>query len=144
MANYVCEVALIDEPLLQPAHAPIDGAGAIVDFYGDVRRLEQGRRIVGIEYEAHQPMALHQMNNIAREAAARFGLLAIYLQHRLGSVRVGETSLFLRVAAAHRGTAFLASQWIVDELKKRVPIWKDAVFDTTAIKTKEHEVVVGQ
>src|SRR5205809_8015314 len=98
MANYVCEVALIDAPLMQAAHVTIDGAGAIVNFSGDVRPFENGLGIIGIEYEAHRAMAQYQMHAIAHEAAARFSLLAVGLQHRLGVVPAGETSLFLRVA----------------------------------------------
>ena len=124
MANYDSDVAVVSGALDVVAQGNTSGAGAIVQFFGDVRPLENGERIDGIEYEAHQEMAEHQLQRIADEAAERFGLLAIRLHHRVGFVAVGETSLFLRVAAAHRGAAFDASQWIVDELKKRVPIWK--------------------
>ena len=127
MANYDCDVALVDAALDVISVENTSGAGAIVQFFGDVRPLENGERIDGIEYEAHQEMAEHQLRKIADEAAERFGLLAVYLHHRVGFVGVGETSLFLKVAAAHRGAAFGASQWIVDELKKRVPIWKSIV-----------------
>jgi molybdopterin synthase catalytic subunit len=124
MANYDCDVALIPSALNFNAPESTSGAGAVVQFFGDVRPLENGQPIDGIEYEAHQEMAEHHLQQIAHEAAERFGLLAVRLHHRVGFVAVGETSLFLRVAAAHRGAAFDASQWIVDELKKRVPIWK--------------------
>ena len=127
MANYDCDVALVDAALDVISVENTSGAGAIVQFFGDVRPLENGERIDGIEYEAHQEMAEHQLRKIADEAAERFGLLAVCLHHRVGFVGVGETSLFLKVAAAHRGAAFGASQWIVDELKKRVPIWKSIV-----------------
>jgi molybdopterin synthase catalytic subunit len=124
MANYDSDVALISSALDLTAARESSGAGAIVQFLGDVRPLENGRQIEGIEYQAHRQMAEHQLQKIADEAAERFGLLAIRLHHRLGFVAVGETSLFLRVEAVHRGAAFDASRWIVDELKKRVPIWK--------------------
>jgi len=124
MANFDCDVALVTGALDLGAAENISGAGAIVQFFGDVRGLENGKPIDGIEYEAHHAMALHQLQKIAEEAAEGFGLLAIRLHHRIGFVAVGETSLFLRVAAAHRAAAFDASRWIVDELKKRVPIWK--------------------
>ena len=124
MANYDSDVAVVGGTLDVPAVGSTSGAGAIVQFFGDVRPLENGEPIDGIEYEAHQQMAEHQLQKIADEAAERFGLLAIRLHHRVGFVAVGETSLLLRVAAAHRGAAFDASRWIVDELKKRVPIWK--------------------
>ena len=124
MANYDSDVAVVGGTLDVAAAGSPSDAGAIVQFFGDVRPLENGEPIDGIEYEAHQQMAEHQLQKIADEAAERFGLLAIRLHHRVGFVAVGETSLLLKVAAAHRGAAFDASRWIVDELKKRVPIWK--------------------
>jgi len=133
MANYVCEIALVDGPL--PLDSPFDtpDAGAVVDFFGNVRPLENGAPIAGIEYEAHREMAEHQLRMVAQEAAKRFDLLAIRLHHRLGYVPSGQTSLFLRVGAAHRGAAFVAGQWIVDELKKRVPIWKTPKFEPNSV-----------
>ena len=87
-------------------------SGAVVDFWGVVRALEDGREIAGIEYEAHQPMAEHQMNLLAEEARNEFGLTSLILRHRVGFVPAGEASLFLRVAAGHRAAAFSGSQWI--------------------------------
>ena len=136
MANCDCDVALVVGALDVAAAENISGAGAIIHFLGDVRPLENGRRIDGIEYEAHQEMAEHQLRKIAEEAADRFRLLAIRLHHRIGFVAVGETSLFLRVAAAHRGPAFEASRWMVDELKKRVPIWKSITVGAEEAREK--------
>ena len=137
MANCDCEVALMRGPLgLTSPENPL-GAGAMVEFFGNVRPLENGEEIDGIEYEAHRGMAEHQLRKIAHEAAERFDLLAIRLHHGIGFVAVGETSLFLRVAAAHRGAAFEASRWTIDELKKRVPIWKSVRFRVGS--AKEHE-----
>ena len=127
MANYDCDVALVAAALDVAAAENTSGAGAIVQFFGDVRPLENGERIDGIEYEANQEMAEYQLRKIADEAAERFGLLVVCLHHRIGFVGVGETSLFLKVAAAHRAAAFDACRWIVDELKKCVPIWKSIV-----------------
>jgi molybdopterin synthase catalytic subunit len=136
MANCDCDVALVGGPLGSISPETTLGGGAIVEFFGNVRPLENGERIDGIEYEAHREMAEHQLQKIAQEAAERFDLLAIRLHHCLGFVAVGETSLFLRVAAAHRGAAFEASRWIVDELKKRVPIWKSVRFGVEPKKEK--------
>lgn len=99
-------------------------SGAIVDFRGIVRKLENGREIEGIDYEAHTEMAEHQMRLIATTAAEKFQLKRVVLHHRIGFVRAGEASLFLRVSSQHRSAGFEASKWIVDELKKKVPIWK--------------------
>lgn len=142
MANCECEVALADGLLNVFLPQQNSGAGAIVDFFGNVRSLENDREIDGIEYEAHREMAEHQLREIAREASERFNLLAIRLHHRVGFVAVGETSLFLRVAAVHRGPAFEASQWIVDQLKIRVPIWKSVRFQAGSAHKKESDLPV--
>jgi molybdopterin synthase catalytic subunit len=104
------------------------GVGAIVDFWGVVRGLEDGRHIEGIDYEAHAAMAEHQLRLIAQESAKNFQLKKVIVHHRVGFVSTGEASLFLQVKAGHRTAAFAASKWIVDELKKRVPIWKRPRF----------------
>jgi molybdopterin synthase catalytic subunit len=127
MANVVSEISVTQTPLA--AHgSDIAGTGAIVDFWGVVRPIENGREIEGIDYEAHPKMAEHQLKRIAEQAAERFGLKAVIVHHRIGFIAVGEASLFLRVASPHRGEGFRASQWIVDELKKKVPIWKRPRF----------------
>ena len=140
MANCDCEVALVSGPLGLTSPETVLGAGAIVEFLGNVRPLENGEEIDGIEYEAHRDMAEHQLRKIAHEAAERFDLLVIRLHHGVGFVAVGEASLFLLVASAHRGAAFEASRWIVDELKKRVPIWKSVRFQAGSAKEKERSV----
>jgi molybdopterin synthase catalytic subunit len=123
MANSLCEILLTEAPLNPPENHVLS-AGAVVDFSGVVRRLEHGREIDGIEYEAHREMAEHQLRQIAGQAAAKFGLQLVVIHHRIGFVAAGEASLFLRVASQHRQEAFQAAQWIVNELKKKVPIWK--------------------
>jgi molybdopterin synthase catalytic subunit len=128
MANFVCEVLLTEGPLKAPAQNHHGAAGATIDFWGVVRRLEGGREIEGIEYEAHGKMAEHQLRHIAEEAVEKFQLQRVIVHHRIGFIAVGEPSLFLRVASPHRGEGFRASQWIVDELKKKVPIWKKPRF----------------
>ena len=127
MANPVCEVLLTEAPLVAP-DADVDLAGAVVDFWGAVRGLEEGRKIDGIEYEGHERMAKHQLNAIARRAIETFSLELVVIHHRLGFVAVGESSVFVRVASQHRQAAFEASPWIMDELKKHVPIWKRPLY----------------
>jgi len=127
MANVVCEISVTQAPLAARV-SDIAGAGAVVDFWGIVRPIEDGREIDGIDYDAHGEMAEHQLKRIAEQAAERFGLNLVIVDHRIGFIAVGETSLFLRVASPHRSEGFRASQWIVDELKKKVPIWKRTRF----------------
>ncbi|HXP35368.1 MAG TPA: molybdenum cofactor biosynthesis protein MoaE [Chthoniobacterales bacterium] len=128
MANSVSQVLLTEARLEAPKEDVDLSAGAVVDFFGVVRELEDGREIEGIDYEAHQNMAEHQMRIIADAAVKTFQLNHVLLHHRTGFVRTGEASLFLRVSAQHRAAAFEASKWIVDELKKKVPIWKKPKF----------------
>ena len=128
MANPVYHIVLTNDPLLAPP-AEVDAAcGAVAEFSGVVRQAEGEREVEGIQYEAHADMAEHQMKEIAKEAAEKFRVASVALHHRIGFVRVGEPSLWLRVTSRHRAAAFEASQWIVDELKKRVPIWKRPAF----------------
>jgi molybdopterin synthase catalytic subunit len=126
MANVVCEISVSEAPLA--AQGDIADAGALVDFWGVVRLIEDSREIAGIDYEAHRQMAEHQLKQIAEQAVERFGLKLVIVRHRIGFIAVGEPSLFLRVASLHRNEGFRASQWIVDELKKKVPIWKRPAF----------------
>jgi molybdopterin synthase catalytic subunit len=128
MAISVCEVSLTDSPLEFPGMRPDPEAGAIVVFWGAVRSLEDGREISGIEYEAHREMAQHQLRIVAETAAEKFQARRVFARHRIGFVAVGEPSIVVSVDAGHRGPAFEACQWIMDELKKVVPIWKRPVF----------------
>src|SRR2546428_3951478 len=128
MANSLCEISLTEVPLATPVRSEQSCAGAIVDFWGVVRRIEDGSQIEGIDYEAHGAMAEYQLRLIAKEAASKFALKQIIIHHRVGFVPVGDASLFLRVTAERRAAAFAASEWVVDELKHRVPIWKRPKF----------------
>jgi molybdopterin synthase catalytic subunit len=128
MAISVCEVSLIESPLNLAEQKNDPESGAIVDFFGAVRSLEDGREIAGIEYEAHREMAEHQMRAIAERASAKFGLRQVVIRHRIGFVPAAEASVAVRVTSAHRSAAFQASAWIMDELKRLVPIWKRPVF----------------
>jgi molybdopterin synthase catalytic subunit len=131
MANFDCEILLTEAPL-EVAPQNHDGdAGATVEFWGVVRGREDGREIEGIDYEARREMAEHQLRQIAELAAGKFGLQLVLIHHRIGFIAVGEPSLFVRVAAPHRQEAFRATQWIVNELKKKVPIWKRPRFKAT-------------
>ena len=137
MANPACEVLVTEAPLDAPPQIHHGDAGAINDFWGVVRRLEGGREIIGIEYEAHREMAEHQLRQIAEQAVEKFRLQLVIIHHRIGFIAVGEPSLFLRVASPHRSEGFRAGQWIVDELKKKVPIWKRPAFaEATAGKPR--------
>ncbi len=128
MANSVCQVLLTAAPLLVPAESAPSETGAIVDFWGVVRETEEGAEITGIDYEAHREMARHQLELVAEQAREKFQLTQIVIRHRIGFVPVGEPSLLVRVGSRHRAAAFQASASVVEELKKRAPIWKHPVF----------------
>lgn len=101
-------------------------AGAVASFLGTVREVNDNRAVTGIEYSAYEEMAEREMCAIADEAVARFDRMppAIAIEHRLGELALGEVSVAIAVAHAHRAPALDACRYIIEELKKRVPIWK--------------------
>jgi molybdopterin synthase catalytic subunit len=107
--------------------------GAVCIFDGIVRNNTRGRQTLYLDYEAYREMALAQMNELAAEAVARFGVRDVALLHRLGRLQVGETSVLVVVASAHRAAAFDACRWLIDTLKKQVPIWKRETFVDGAV-----------
>src|ERR1700733_5931565 len=107
--------------------------GAVCVFDGIVRDNSRGRKTLHLDYEAYREMALDQMRGLAGEAVTRFGVRDVALVHRLGRLMVGETSVLVVVASAHRGAAFDACRWLIDTLKKTVPIWKKEQFVDGAI-----------
>lgn len=107
--------------------------GAVCVFDGVVRDNTRGRKTLHLDYEAYREMALAQMRGLADEAITRFGVRDVALVHRLGRLVVGETSVLIVVASAHRGAAFDACRWLIDTLKRTVPIWKKEQFVDGAI-----------
>ncbi len=107
--------------------------GAVVMFEGIVRNHTRNRRTLYLDYEAYEEMALKQMHALARQALAQFSVRDVWLEHRLGRLEVGETSVLIVVASAHRAAAFDASRWLIDTLKKTVPIWKKEYFEDGAV-----------
>ena len=142
MANPVCEVLLTEERIKTPQREVDVAAGAVVDFWGIVRDSEDGREIHGIEYEAHWEMAELQLTRIAQQAIEKFPLELIIIHHRIGFIVVGQSSLFLRVVSQHRAEAFRAAQWVVDELKKKVPIWKRPKFKVENQRRASHSEAI--
>jgi MoaE-MoaD fusion protein len=102
--------------------------GSVVVFDGIVRNNTRGRATLHLDYEAYEEMALKQMRQLAAEARERFGVRHVTLVHRLGRLQVGETSVLIVVASAHRGQGFEACRWLIDTLKQTVPIWKRETF----------------
>ncbi len=130
------EVRIVREPIdsegvVARLKRPEDGAAVVFD--GVVRDNTRGRRTLYLEYEAYEPMALKQLQSLAAEARNRFAVRGVSIVHRLGRLEVGQTSVLIAVASAHRAAAFEASRWIIDTLKKTVPIWKREHFEDGAV-----------
>jgi molybdopterin synthase catalytic subunit len=103
--------------------------GAIVTFSGIVRGTNQGKKVLFLEYEAYPEMATKMMERIGNEIRDTWGLSAVRMQHRVGRLNVGETSVVVVVAAPHRDDGFAACQYAINRLKRIVPIWKKEVFE---------------
>ena len=102
--------------------------GAVNLFLGTTRDHHDGRRVLRLEYEAYDAMALAALGALERAASERFGLAHCFVIHRLGDVPVTEASVAVVVSSPHRDAAFEGSRWIMDELKRTVPIWKKEFF----------------
>jgi molybdopterin synthase catalytic subunit len=98
--------------------------GASVLFVGTVRELNDGRSVTGMEYTAYETMAQRELDQIVDEAANRFATHDVVVEHRLGSLDIGEVSVAIVAAHPHRARAFDAARYVIEELKRRVPVWK--------------------
>ena len=130
------QVALTRDPIDREgiaAAARRDEDGALVIFDGVVRNNSRGRKTLYLEYEGYEEMALRQMEALVRQARSQFDVRHISLVHRLGRLEIGESSVLIVVASAHRGPAFEACRWVIDTLKKTVPIWKREIFVDGAV-----------
>ena len=119
------------ESVVRGLKQPADGAVAI--FEGVVRDHTRGRRTLFLDYEAYEAMALKKMEELACEALEKFAVRDAAILHRLGRMEVGETSVLIAVASAHRTAAFEACRWLIDTLKRTVPIWKKEHFEDGAV-----------
>jgi molybdopterin synthase catalytic subunit len=98
--------------------------GATVLFLGTVRDVNEGRAVIGIEYTAYRSMAERELCSIVEEAAALADSNDVAVEHRVGELSIGECSVAIAVSHPHRGRAFEAARYVIEELKRRVPIWK--------------------
>ncbi|HUO60989.1 MAG TPA: molybdenum cofactor biosynthesis protein MoaE [Candidatus Acidoferrales bacterium] len=111
-----------------------DGAdGALCVFEGTARNNTRGRRTLHLEYEAYPAMAVQEMERLASEALKQFAVREVRIVHRVGRLEIGEASVVIVVGSAHRSAAFDATRWIIDTLKKRVPVWKKEFFEDGAV-----------
>jgi molybdopterin synthase catalytic subunit/molybdopterin converting factor small subunit len=107
--------------------------GAVVVFEGTARSNTRGRRTLYLDYEAYEAMAQRELEKLATEARAKFTIREVAIVHRLGRIEIGETSVLIAVASAHRAAAFEACRWLIDTLKRTVPIWKKEYFVDGAV-----------
>jgi molybdopterin synthase catalytic subunit len=129
-------VEIVDAPIAAEAMVATMKAGddgAVCVFDGIVRDNTRGRQTLYLDYEAYREMALEQMRRLAAEAVTKFGVRDVAMVHRLGRLMVGETSVLIVVASAHRAAAFDACRWLIDTLKKTVPVWKKETFADGAV-----------
>jgi molybdopterin synthase catalytic subunit/molybdopterin converting factor small subunit len=117
--------------LLEAIKCPADGA--VVTFEGIVRDHSRKRRTLYLDYEGYEPMARKRLEALAVEAQTKFAIDEVAVVHRLGRLEIGETSVVIAVSAAHRAAAFDACRWLIDTLKKTVPIWKKEHFADGAV-----------
>jgi molybdopterin synthase catalytic subunit len=123
---------VIDSAAVQ-ASVKAGADGAVCVFDGIVRDNTRGRKTLHLDYEAYEEMALKQMELLRAEAMEQFGVREVAIVHRLGRLVVGETSVLIVVASAHRAAAFEACRFVIDRLKKTVPIWKREQFGDGAV-----------
>ena len=123
----VTEKAIDIQELLDIVGDP--GAGATVTFIGTTRNENDGRKVIALAYEGYREMAEKELGRIGAEAKNRWNIRRIAIVHRLGPVALTEPSVVIAVSAAHRGDAFEASRFAIEEIKKSVPIWKKELFE---------------
>ncbi|MFT8897014.1 MAG: molybdenum cofactor biosynthesis protein MoaE [Acetobacter sp.] len=118
IADTVVDIGALRETLLKPE------AGGFCTFEGWVRQTNDGRLVSAIEYEAFAPLAISEGRSILDEVRERFDITATCAMHRTGYLPVGDLAVWIGVAAPHRDAAFKACRYVIDEIKRRVPIWK--------------------
>ena len=121
---------LSDEALERlPVWAVPESCGAVVSFWGMVRNQNEGKSVHKLEYTAYEVLAEKEGLRIVNESLERFSIDAVRVVHRLGLLEIGEAAVVVEVASGHRGEAFEACRWVIDEVKHRVPIWKREFYE---------------
>jgi MoaE-MoaD fusion protein len=127
LTRTIIDAKAISDAIRQPQD------GAVVIFEGIVRNHSRGRRTLHLEYEAYEEMALKQLESLLDEVLSKYQIREAAIVHRLGHLKIGETSVLIVVASAHRAAAFDACRWLIDTLKRTVPIWKKEFFEDGAV-----------
>jgi molybdopterin synthase catalytic subunit len=112
------------DPLALVRRVATPDNGAVILFLGAVRQVNEGRAVTGIDYAAYEGMAASELESIVADGASKFGTADIAVEHRLGELAVEDISVAIAVGHPHRDAAYALSRWVIEELKRRVPIWK--------------------
>ncbi|UYZ62434.1 molybdenum cofactor biosynthesis protein MoaE [Hymenobacter weizhouensis] len=135
-------IELTDQPIDVAAvleRVQADGAGAVNSFIGTVRNRSTGRRVVRLEYEAYDSMALHQLRRVAEQAVQQWPMLEkVAVVHRKGTLFIGDVAVVVAVSTPHRAESFAACQYIIDTLKQVVPIWKKEFYEDGSVWVAAH------
>lgn len=140
--------------MLWLTHEPIDvdlirlnvmdeGAGAVVIFEGRVRNTHQGKKVRALHYEAYPKLALNVFEQITNDAQTRWKLSCVDIAHRVGALKVGEVAVAVVVASPHRKEAFEACAFLIEELKKKAPIWKKEFYEDESEQWVGHGSAAG-
>lgn len=126
------EIASLSDEAVNPADViaavSLPGNGGISVFIGTVRNMDHGRAVIGLEYSAYREMAEREMAAIVHEAAAIADGVDVAAVHRVGALSIGDVAVAIAAGNAHRGPAFMACHHVIEQLKRRVPIWKSEIF----------------
>lgn len=122
---------IVAQDIVPGMESPEDGA--VVIFDGIVRNHSRKRKTLYLDYEAYEAMALKKLQELAEQSLRQFAIRNVALVHRLGRLQIGESSVLIAVFSAHRAPAFEACRWLIDTLKKTVPIWKKEYFEDGAV-----------
>ena len=113
-------------------------SGGIDVFIGTVRNATKGKKVVRLEFEAYEKMAIAEMEKIAEYAGSKWPIQKLLIHHRTGVLAVGEVPVVIAVSAAHRDAAFEACRYVIDTLKQTVPIWKKEIFEDGEVWVAAH------
>ncbi|MFB9844590.1 molybdenum cofactor biosynthesis protein MoaE [Mucilaginibacter ginsenosidivorans] len=113
-------------------------SGGIDVFIGTVRDATKGKKVVRLDFEAYEPMALKEMEKIAAQAFEKWPVQKLLIHHRVGTLDVGEIPVIIAVSCAHRDAAFEACRFVIDTLKQTVPIWKKEAFEDGEVWVAAH------
>jgi molybdopterin synthase catalytic subunit len=137
----VQEVIISEEPLdVDSIYRRVSSgsAGAVDIFVGTVRNVTKGKKVLRLEYEAYQSMAIKEMQKISLEASAKWPIQKIVIHHRIGTLEIGDAAVVIAVSTPHRHDSFDACRYVIDTLKQSVPIWKKEVFEDGEVWVSAH------